>query len=623
MHDRNLSDVTYAIVVHHNNTKEIIKTLDSLISDGVNPERIILVDNSENLEIENFLLAFLPESIHFLSIENKGFGNAANVGLNYINYIDKGDCNYVAILTHESQIKVGTIAELQKNLNNHRNIFAAGPLILKELKDDVVIFSAGGKLSPVSLKPKHIRHNREIESNSVHSVVEEVDWLDQTFVLYKYSVIRNWRFDEGFRMYSEEVELHARMKRNGWVLINVRSIAVMGFTNGVPASTHIRQQRILRDRLASSNISRMLSLASILRSIIYVIRREGLKKSYGTIRTNMREEIPVKKNEYSPKRIIIINPLKNALNHYVISLSAMLDSIGVDSCVIEIDEPSQSKLGKVRWVLNYLSTYCRARRSRVANSYFLIVWPFFGHFERVISSIFLGAGTRIIMHDPHPLVKSWGYSSFAVRVGRTIGRKSLLVTHSKDATDELNQQGLSQIAQMPHPLIPRNPVTNVDYLGKSGKIRVLGQYKPDRDLALMERIAQNWNGTHQFEVIGKGWEELNGWTVENRFLSEEELDILIETSDIILIPYKNFYQSGIAVRAIELGIPFLAPRKNFFEEMLEDSSRFLIDNADDVDEWKLKMDNLLKQKNKNVIDKQIIYKNALKKLENFVSTLGK
>ena len=271
MQDRNLSDFTYAIVIHHNNTREIIRTLDSLMFDGVNPEHIVLIDNSEKLEVENFLLDFLPEGIHFLSTENKGFGNAANIGLDYINYIENSDCDYVAILTHESQIKVGTIAELQKNLNRHENICAAGPLILKDLEDKIVIFSAGGKLSSLSLKPKHIGHNKEIESKFNLTAVEEVDWLDQTFVLYKYSVIRKWRFDEGFRMYSEEVELHARMKRNGWVLINVRSVAVKGFTNGIPASTYIRQQKILRNRLASGNISRIVSVATILRSMIYVV----------------------------------------------------------------------------------------------------------------------------------------------------------------------------------------------------------------------------------------------------------------------------------------------------------------------------------------------------------------
>ena len=56
--------------------------------DGVNPEHIVLIDNSEKLEVENFLLDFLPEGIHFLSTENKGFGNAANIGLDYINYIE-------------------------------------------------------------------------------------------------------------------------------------------------------------------------------------------------------------------------------------------------------------------------------------------------------------------------------------------------------------------------------------------------------------------------------------------------------------------------------------------------------------------------------------------------------
>jgi len=78
---------------------------------------------------------------------------------------------------------------------------------------------------------------------------------------------------------------------------------------------------------------------------------------------------------------------------------------------------------------------------------------------------------------------------------------------------------------------------------------------------VMTRIS-DWRdkqkGTVQLEIHGHGWERVPGWEVNSRWYSETDFDELIETSDAVIIPYTEYYQSGVAVRALERLVPVVA-----------------------------------------------------------------
>jgi hypothetical protein len=62
-------------------------------------------------------------------------------------------------------------------------------------------------------------------------------------------------------------------------------------------------------------------------------------------------------------------------------------------------------------------------------------------------------------------------------------------------------------------------------------------------------------------IVGRGWPAVAGWDVDARFVSEEELDYELAAAEVVLLPYQLVYQSGIAIRAAELGtatVGFLA-----------------------------------------------------------------
>ena len=78
------------------------------------------------------------------------------------------------------------------------------------------------------------------------------------------------------------------------------------------------------------------------------------------------------------------------------------------------------------------------------------------------------------------------------------------------------------------------------------------------------------------EVVGRGWPDLPGWNVDSRFVSELELDELVKSSDAIVIPYVRFFQSGIAIRALESNTPVVGRAATSLADLYGQESRLLL-----------------------------------------------
>jgi hypothetical protein len=102
----------------------------------------------------------------------------------------------------------------------------------------------------------------------------------------------------------------------------------------------------------------------------------------------------------------------------------------------------------------------------------------------------------------------------------------------------------------------------------------MGQFKRDRDLEALADIAaapEDWS----LEIIGRGWPEVPGWEVRDEFVAEDEFEALIAEADVIVIPYERFFQSGVAVRALEQAVPVVAPPSDSILAMLGSDSPWI------------------------------------------------
>lgn len=283
-------------------------------------------------------------------------------------------------------------------------------------------------------------------------------------------------------------------------------------------------------------------------------------------------------------RILVLNPLGVALSHYTEALLHQLADAGIETELFSITEPSQSGKSRFRWLGEYTAMlYSAGQWTRKRNSpeRVLVTWPVLGFLDLLMMKVLCGDSGVIIYHDPQPLVRSVGSSPLvAGLVGRMKNRPGTLV-HSDEAAQAMDAVGLTGgLAQVPHPMLPpAGAARDATIGGQSGKrprVRVLGQYKADRDIDLLKSLARRLGPKCDLDIVGRGWPPVEGWHVDARFVPEDELEELIVSSDTIVIPYKRFYQSGIAMRALEHGVPIVGRVGTSLEKLYGPQSRLLV-----------------------------------------------
>ncbi|QGG40034.1 glycosyltransferase [Aeromicrobium yanjiei] len=134
-----------------------------------------------------------------------------------------------------------------------------------------------------------------------------------------------------------------------------------------------------------------------------------------------------------------------------------------------------------------------------------------------------------------------------------------------------------------HPLLTeREQVAPRNNAGRPS-VLVFGQFKPDRDIDLMAQLSESMGSGVDFRVSGRGWPDIAGWDMDRRFVPELEIDPLIRSASAVLIPYRRFFQSGVAIRCLEQGTPVVGPAESSLAEVLLDDR--LLGKDEDVSSW--------------------------------------
>lgn len=251
----------------------------------------------------------------------------------------------------------------------------------------------------------------------------------------------------------------------------------------------------------------------------------------------------------------LINPLGAALEHYERALVDVLTTRAKKVECTRIDEPSANGGSRVRWLREYIRAVRTAGKAKTGSV--IVLWPVLGYLDAAVLRLLGVRHAKVIMHDPTPLVRAIGYGRFSKLIARYVGSTEY-ITHSRSAYREVSRVvHESHVRYAPHPIKARAQEHPRD---RRRVIRVLGQYKPSRDLSALVQIAEDERlSGFTCEIVGRGWPSVPGWTTDARFVPEAEMDRLILTSSSVVIPYSRFYQSGIAIRALELGCPVVGP----------------------------------------------------------------
>jgi hypothetical protein len=278
--------------------------------------------------------------------------------------------------------------------------------------------------------------------------------------------------------------------------------------------------------------------------------------------------------------VLVYNPLPAALRHFETELVSVLATTGHEIIRVPVGSAEIGHGGAA----DRMRAACRDLLGRLQTSripgHVVVCWPVLGLAEPALWAT-ASAQTRVtvLVHDPVPLRRQVGMGTAARTLGR-LGANHPRVTvavHSTPAATALREFGWPAPAQLPHPLLPRL----VELAADRDVILVCGQYKPARDLRLLERLAAPLKDAGLRPVIrGRGWPQVAGWEVDEGFLSEDALDESLAESAAVLIPYAHFFQSGVAVRALELGVPVVGPRHEFLADLMGQDWPGLVDSED-------------------------------------------
>lgn len=274
--------------------------------------------------------------------------------------------------------------------------------------------------------------------------------------------------------------------------------------------------------------------------------------------------------------VVVLNPLGAGLSHYTGSLQHVLSSCGASVQLVNVTEPSSADYGRARWLASYFYRSRRAVKHGRHNAV-IATWPTLGYIDlSILSIISHSTPVYVVMHDPRPLVYARGYGTSARAMARQgVRGGGRLIVHSNVARRAISENsGINEVVYVPHPMFAPKSGRRIAPFGKS--VRVLGQYKADRDIAGLRQLAQEAPPSWQLEVVGRGWPDIDGWRVVNDFVGEDSFDRLISDSDAVLIPYTRFFQSGVAVRALEAGIPVVGPSSSSLSDLLGSDCQWLV-----------------------------------------------
>jgi GT2 family glycosyltransferase len=246
-----------SIVVHHRNFPGVLDTVGDLLREGVPPEHVLIVDNSEDGFSAAAIRGHWAGAIKVLEVPNRGYGAGVNAGLGEVAALT---LPFTLVMTHEVRLGEGALCELERALSTDARAAAAGPTLISPATGRE--WSRGGKLTRLLNIPVHVGHLAPAPQPTSGFPVTRA-WLDGACVLYRSAAIWALPMSEEFFLYVEEVELHTRMRKAGWRILWVPAAMATQDSAGAPPFYLARNVQWFQ-RLHGNRAQQMLTVPAII-----------------------------------------------------------------------------------------------------------------------------------------------------------------------------------------------------------------------------------------------------------------------------------------------------------------------------------------------------------------------
>lgn len=244
------------VVIVSWNVKDLLRRCLTTVAQSSVPLHVVLVDNASADGSAAMVRAEFPQVTLIANADNRGFTAANNQGFRALGLGLDQDPDYTLILNPDTEVLGDALAVLADYLDRHPHVGAVGPLLLNP--DGSVQPSrrrfpslATGLVesTPVAW---HWPDNAVIRRYHMADVPADaagpVDWVTGAAILLRSAALAAaGGFDEGFFMYSEELDLCRRLAGAGWAVHFLPAARIMhheGQSSAqVAAARHLNFQR--------------------------------------------------------------------------------------------------------------------------------------------------------------------------------------------------------------------------------------------------------------------------------------------------------------------------------------------------------------------------------------------
>lgn len=224
-----------AIIVHHRNYPQVLSTIEAVLSSGVSPDAVVVVDNSEDPGVAADLKREVPDGVRLQFLTNNGYAAAVNRGYDELGALQ---LEIIIVSTHEVKPEDGALCALAAAVRDDPTVGVAGPTLLLPRQSGATlrIWSCGGQLSPRLAWPKHVTRAGEVRPATR-------EWLDGALCAYRSTALAE-SLREDFFLYVEELEFHRRLRSLGWRVVWVPVARATQDTGGTPPYLQARNLQI-------------------------------------------------------------------------------------------------------------------------------------------------------------------------------------------------------------------------------------------------------------------------------------------------------------------------------------------------------------------------------------------
>lgn len=235
-----------SIIIVSWNVRELLRAcLRSLPLNDPQTE-IIVVDSASSDSSAAMVRQEFPAVTLIASEANLGYSRGNNLGL------ERARGDYLLVLNPDTEIASDALAEMCAYMDAHPQVGALGPQMVyadgtpqstrRRFPTPLTAFFESTWLQ--SLAPRSVL-DRYYARDLAADQPAEVDWIVGAALLLRREAYEQvGGFDEGFFMYSEELDLCRRLKTAGWKVVHFPAARIIHHearsSAQVPAATHIR-----------------------------------------------------------------------------------------------------------------------------------------------------------------------------------------------------------------------------------------------------------------------------------------------------------------------------------------------------------------------------------------------